>query len=155
MDSNAQCLCKYLFQGIRVWTEVWHLPCVSRLNHESLQLPTLKKPWKELRVESRREALGAPGKGAGEVFYFQEKTWWAQFSPLLIRRRAPHSFAVTSAPWTSSDLLKNMCLAAGNCPLHQNHIETDFPPTSLKQFFKGDLKCCLPGHGPHFAPNKI
>ena len=53
-----------------------HLP-LQGLNHELLQLLTFNTPRKELRVESRKEALWALGKtgrtGVQMVRYSQEK----------------------------------------------------------------------------------
>ena len=79
-----------------------HLP-LQGLNHALRQLLTFTTPWKELRVESRNEALCALGKtgrtGLQIVRYFQEPILWAQFLNLLISRKALKSFMVTSAPW--------------------------------------------------------
>ena len=63
---------------------------------------TLNNLWKELRVESRNEALCALGKtgrtGLQMVRYFQELISRAQFMYLFISRKAPKSFLVMTVP---------------------------------------------------------
>ena len=123
-----------------VWTGDWHLPSAStQTEHEPGQLLTLNRPWKELRVESRREALSvlwANWQNRCSDRYFQEKILWAQFLHLLISRKALKSFMGMSAPhaWQqpSAKMRAWLCVL----PPRQNHTSTDISPASLKQYFR-------------------
>ena len=90
---------------------------------------------------SRNEALCALGKtgrtGLQILKYFQEMILWAQFLQLLLSRKVLKSFMVTSTHETSRNLLQKICAWLHGLRLHQNHIYTDHPPSSLEQFLRG------------------
>ena len=54
---------------------------------------------------------------------------------------------------TSSDLLPKYVLDC-TYPLHQSHIYTDLCSYLFRAVPQSHLRCCLPGHRPHFAPKK-
>ena len=39
-------------------------------------------------------------------------------------------------------------------PLHQHHIHPGLPLCLFEAVSQSYLRCCLPGCGPHFAPDK-
>ena len=99
-----------------------------------LQLLTFNTPWKQLRVEIRKETLRALEEGLQIAKYFQELILWEQFSDLLISRKAPESFMVTTAPCDKQNLLEKYVL---DCmyPCFTK-ITTDLPSTSLEQLLR-------------------
>lgn len=118
-----------------------HLP-LHRLNHKPLQLPSLDTPWKELKVEIRREALCTL------------ENWQNSSSDILRRLYEPNSCitlfldnhkTIHSNVWFLRLAENFMWLAATFCkmgvvcmyfPLYKNHMYTDLPPTSLELFLR-------------------
>ena len=99
-----------------------HLP-LQGLNHKLLRLLTFNTPWKQFRVEIRREALCALGRtcrtGLQIDRYFKKKVLWNQFLHLLTSRKI-HSDVHSS--WLAVTLCRNVCLLTWiNPPFHQNH----------------------------------
>ena len=107
----------------------------------------------------RHSVLGGVGErtvpiGLRIAWYFQKLILWAQFLYLPISRRALKSFMAMTAPHhEQKPSAKCMCLIA--CiPLRQNHIFTDLSPYFFGAVSQSYLKCYLPRHSSHFAPNK-
>ena len=107
----------------------------------------------------RKEALCVLGKtgivGLQIVRYFQEKILWAQFLHLLISRKVLKSFMVILLLVTSSNFLQKHVLDCMHSPFTKITciiiLPYSFPLWSSQSY----LKCCLLGHRPHFATNKI
>ena len=134
------------------------------LYHVLFQLLTSNILWKAFRVESRNEALCAQGKTSRVslqlVRYFHELILWAQFLFLFISRKHRNPscwwlFLITSKSFTRlAETFGIICTWLYAFPLHQNHKYTDFLPCLFGTVSQSDLRCCLPGSSPHFAPNK-
>ena len=91
------------------------------------------------------------GKLAEQDFrkiYSEEDFSEPNFLHLLISRKALKSLMETSAHRTSSNPLPK-CVRDCTSPLHYNDIHVT-PPLALQS----RLRHCLPGHSPHFTPNK-
>ena len=77
-------------------------------------------------------------------------------SPILaspLSRKAPNSFIVTPAPCDQQNLFQKYVLDHMKLPFTKVTYSLVFPlPTSMEQ--SEDLRGCLPGRSPHFAPNK-
>ena len=138
-------------------TGTCHLP-KQKLNYVLLQLLIFNTPWKELRMESRNEALCAGGGGTGKTClqiarYFQESIYECNscFTSYLEKHQNPSrwwfSFMHRRSFW------KNMCLNTCTLPPPKLHIYCSSPSTSSEQFLRGIWGCLL-GCSIHFAPNK-
>ena len=66
----------------------------------------------------------------------KELILWEQFSDLLISRKAPESFMVTTAPCDKQKPSRKICAWLHVPLLQQNHKYTDLPPTYLEQFLR-------------------
>jgi len=129
--SDKEQIWKELYSKCELEMGTCHLP-LHGLTHEPLQLLTISSPWKELRVEIRREALCAlrklGGTGLQIIRYFQEKLLWAQLLYLLISRKSSKSFMVTSAPPKYQQPYMKMCgWFHAPPPSPKSHIYWHFP----------------------------
>ena len=61
---------------------------------------------------------------------------------------------VTSAPQLAASLCQNVCSSACISLFTKITCNTDLPLCLFKAVSHCYLKCCLPGHSTHFAPNK-
>ena len=114
--NAAQRTVEFMTMSRPCWlqTGICHLP-LQGLNHMLLQLLTANIPWREFRVDSRKEALCAWEKLTGHAFRdwcLQELISWAQFLHLLISKKVRKSFMVmtVSRDQQKPSAKKPMCL---------------------------------------------
>ena len=139
-------------------TKCGHLPSASTsIKSLATAVANLRHILKRDQCEDQEQGLLCSGKNWQNTSwdrYFQKKILWAQFLHLLISRKALKSFMAMTAPHhEQKPSAKCMCLIA--CiPLRQNHIFTDLSPYFFGAVSQSYLKCYLPRHSSHFAPNK-
>ena len=144
------------FMGLQSWTRLsnWtDLPL--RLNYILLQLLSFNTPWKNSgwRAGTRHSVLWETWTTCIQIVrYFQELISWVCFACPL-SRKAPNCFTMTPVPCDQQNFLQKYALDHIKLPLHQSHIAWSLPclPHLSSQ---RNLRGCLPGRSPHFAPNK-
>ena len=162
-------MCVYNISNVS--TTNWHLPwalaiylstsarvkCIYCYNYWPSTPPEKSLGWR-----AENEALCAQGTtgrtGLQIVRYFQEPISWAQFLYLLISRKALKSLMVMTVPLheTGRSLLKKYVLDCMYSPFTKTTFILTFPLSSCLSgtVSQSYLSCCLPGHSPHFVPNK-
>ena len=92
----------------------WHLPSTSmRIKSRDAAAADFQHPLKAAQGgDQEGDPLGS-GKidrtGLQIVKYFQDLILWEQFSDLLISRKAPKSFMVTTAPCDKQKPSRKIC----------------------------------------------
>ena len=122
--GSSQMLCLSCVKYIVALSMGLCRPARQGLNPELLKRLTFSTPWKEFRVESRKEASVCKAKLAGEVFryIFSGAVFWTWFLYLFMPRKALTSFVVMSVPCDQWNLLQKRCAWLHKLSLHQKHL---------------------------------
>ena len=137
------------------WTTNWHVPSTStRIKSWAAAAADFQHPLKRAQAENRYDplcVLGKTGRTGLQIVRYLQRILWAQFLHLLIIRKMLTSLWWHLLPMTSSKPLTK-------CELDCTELfpeiiyDTDLPPCLLVAISQHNLKCCLLGFSPHFAP---